>query len=45
MNDEFFKIMNIPPINGKYYTTEDEANAFLVLLIYFVLLILGFFMI
>jgi len=45
MNDEIFKIMNISPINGKYYTPEDEANALLALVIYFILLILAFFMI
>ena len=45
MNDEIFRMMNIPPINGKYYTSEDEANALLALIIYFMLLILAFFMI
>jgi hypothetical protein len=45
MNDEIFRMMNIPPINGKYYTSEDEANALLALIIYLMLLILAFFMI
>ena len=45
MNDEIFKMMNILPINGKYYTPEDEANALLALVIYFILLILAFYMI
>lgn len=39
---EFLEKMNISPINGEFYTIEDEANAYFASIICILLMLIAF---